>query len=258
MTELIIGKIIEGEATRWDSQSQKLKVNIMSDEQGDILGVCPAEELSMYIDNPDDTYEYTRSGAYCIGIKLRYTVIGIGDSGQLILSRKSLGEQTLKTIKDNPEIQFYGTITNINRTNMYVDIDGVSGLCQAKAATYAFVKDLSVVFEPGQTLAFTATGITSDNKLYLSHLTCVPSREETVREYDPGTVVQATILGRVDPKGDTSEKHSYFVIIDQLCSGIVEVPEDVIINYGDVITMLVKKHTPKGLRGAFVRLLKRI
>lgn len=257
MTELIIGKIIEGEATRWDSKSQTLRVNIPNDTEG-AEGICHAKELSMYIDSPEDSYEYTRSAAYCIGIKLNYIIIGIGDSGQLILSRKSLGEQTLKTIKDNPEIQFYGTITNINRTNMYVDIDGVSGLCQAKAATYAFVKDLSVVFEPGQTLAFTATGITSDNKLYLSHLTCVPSREETVREYDPGAVVQATILGRVDPKGDTSEKHSYFIIIDQLCSGIVEVPEDVIINYGNVITMLVKKHTPKGLRGAFVRLLKRI
>lgn len=244
--EIEIGKILNGIARWWSPEDQILHVEL----DDDILGILHAKDLSIYINTPSEV-GYSKAAGYCIGIKLRYVVIGNSDEGP-ILSRRLLGEKSLKALMEYPDTPFYGTVTNVKGPNAFVDIDGVYGICPLRNWAYGFVADLNFIIKPGQKFKFTQEGH-ENNKFFLSHLSCLPPKSALLDKYDLGTIKEVVVMRRLAPEPETPEYTSWLFVIDGICPGIIKIPTGIRVSSGKTITAFITKRSCEGLKASFIK-----
>lgn len=238
-------KIILGTATRWDPIKNRLIVRISENE----IGFVPGSELTTYDGFGVDQYSYSRAAAYCIDIQLPYMVTSTSIEGP-ILSRRLLAEDTITTIKSEKFHDYViGTITGFAENGVYVDVNGAYGLCLSSELSYCFLSTPSLSFNRGEKYQFAITKITEDNKLCLSRISTLPSKEVLLQEYVPNTIISGVLLAPVNRKLDNEEMQSWFFIADNTVPGMVDIPIKRKVRPGDSASIAITRHTDKGLRG---------
>lgn len=240
-------KIVEGTALRWDPQ--KLRLIVQLDDN--TIGFVPADEITTYPDL-DLKDRYSRAASYCIGIKLNYIVIATSFDGPL-LSRKLLAEDTLAVLSSEKFHDYVlGTITGIEEKNIFVDVDGVCGICSAADLSYTYLSNCGIAFKRGQKFKFAISCIAENNKLKLSRVDTLPSKESLINSYVPGTIISGKLLAQVNSQYDSETTKSWFFIAEQTTPGIVEIPSTVHTEKGLDVAINITKITKKGLRGNYV------
>lgn len=237
-------EIIKGNATRWDPETQRMIVKIGSRQ----LAYVPADQITIYPEYSIMDNGYSRAAAYCIGIELDYAVIK-RTPDEVILSRKILAELTLEKLENEKYHDFVEcTITGVEPKVVYLDYNGVYGMCPAQSLTYTYLSNCGIVFNRGEKFTFAILGI-KDDKLELSRIVTIPTKSELLEQYKPGQIISGILLSPVNNKCNDPGLRSWFFITEQTIPGIVEIPERLYIKTGRNVSIIVKKITPKGLRG---------
>ena len=233
------GKIVYGKATRF--ANEHLKVEIGENE----VGYVHASELAPYPGYTLNDEGYSKAATYCIGVKLPYLVTSISVKGP-ILSRRLLAEDTLETLKAEKLHDYVvGTITGYATNEkgiygVYVDVNGVYGLCPSAELSYCYLADPSVAFSIGDKLEFAITSITEDNKLFLSRIATLPSKEAMLEKYTKNEIVLGNLVCRVNHKRDNADSRSWFVIIDQNVAGMVDIPVNQKVRPGIPVSLTIR------------------
>ena len=238
--------IVWGTATLWEPENHRLKV-VLDDGS---IGYVEQDELTIYPEDLSHDTTYSSAAAYCVGVKLNYLLLDYTEDKTAILSRKKLAEDTIERIK-NEKFHSYvvGTITGFAPNGIYVDVNGAYGLCVSAELSYCYLSNPSLVFERGQYFVFAITEITEDNKLCLSRIATLPSKESILEKYTANTILTGILLAPVNPKLDNVKTKSWFFITEQTIPGMVDIPCTRRTRPGDKVSIAITRHTEKGLRG---------
>lgn len=252
-----MNNIVWGIATRWDPENCQLIVRL--DDTS--YGIVPENELTIYPESYKDNY--SKSASYCVGVKLKYVVISQNE-GKLLLSRKALAENTLSRLKGEMFHDYVnGIITGVEEKNIFLDIDGVYGICSASDLSYTYITNCGLVFERGESFDFTISAIKND-KLILSRVGALPSKDTLLKSYPTNSIITGRLLAPVNSKLDSPNIRSWFFINkDRISSdvtdeksipGIVEIPSKNFVkpgmDVGVVVTRINERDGhPIGLRG---------
>lgn len=251
--------IVWGIATKWDPNNHTMHVKL----DNGLTGCVCEKELTIYPDFAIQSDNYSRAAAYCVGVKLKYAVIGrSGD--KLILSRKILAENTISQLKAEKFHDYItGIITGVEEKNIYLDIDGVYGICAASDLSYTYITNCGLVFERGESFEFAISHIKND-MLYLSRVDALPSKDMLLKSYPTNSIITGRLLAPVNSKLDSPSVRSWFFINKDRISaditdeksipGIVEIPTKNFVrpgmDVGVVITRISERNgQPIGLRG---------
>lgn len=252
-----MNNIVWGIATRWDPTNCQLTVRL----EDNSYGIVPENELTIYPEKCEDNY--SKSASYCVGVKLKYAVIN-KDGDELLLSRKALAENTLAKLKNEIFHDYVtGIITGVEEKTIFLDIDGVYGICSAADLSYTYITNCGIVFERGESFDFSISSIKND-KLILSRVGALPSKDILLKSYPANSIITGRLLAPVNSKMDSPNTRSWFFINkDRISSdvtdeksipGIVEIPSKNFVKPGMDIGIVVTRINerdghPIGLRG---------
>lgn len=244
------GDVIYGVPTRWSPSTETLEVYV---DGWDKKAFVPKEELSIYSSFKEGIFP--RLLAYIIGKNVQFEVSEVGHS--LFLSRRKLANemvQEIKTALDYGVDQFViGTVTNVFKTHVFIDVSGLSGICHISNLTYARIPDSSWIVSPGDIVKVKVLDLDESNHLTLSLKQGEGTLSELLERVEVGSIMESTILSRVNPSLDTDGKVSYFMMYENgIMSGIVDIPQNIPIAYGDKVVVCILKKSERGIRASFI------
>lgn len=179
--------------------------------------------------------------------KIRFKIFHI-DSNNIILSRKASMLEALESLKKESFIQ-YASITGFSRTSAFLDIGaGIIGKSYGKEfCRNLFSNAKDVGLKLGNIISVKILSyIESEKHFELSRVAALPPVQSILRK---NSQVTCKVFGPVNDK----EGIGYFVgIFNNSFCGIVDSPY-VTLHYGDEISAIVKKITPKGVKLLFVK-----
>lgn len=236
-----LGQTVEGIANRFDSIRNILFVSLNNGKKGYVT----SDELSI-----NDEVQ-AKKASYLIGKSLFYKVIGF-DGKDYILSRRELALETWDNLERDSNTVIQATITNILSNKIFVDYRGVSGLCLMQEYSYAHIPDTSFLnLTTGTVADFLILSKDSENRLLLSHKRAFGSLEDILSSYNHADIVETKLISRVNPAKDV-DCVSYFALIGEVATGIIDIPLEIGAEIGQTIAASITKVTPSGLRGKFM------
>jgi len=234
---------VVGRVLRLNSKGQFLEVDL----GGGIIGYLPCSQATIY-------QKYKQNGVLnpsvytLVGETIQAKILSLDlEKNIIVLSRKENMLEAIKVLRHQTQIKF-ASIIGFSKLSAFVDIGaGVTARCYGRNLSnnlFIHAKDIGLkthdIF-PVDVLEF----FEETNQFEVSRTSTFPDINYILFEND---VVVCRVFGKV---GD-EEGIGYFVSIDNKYCGIVDSPE-VELNYGDNISAIISKMTPKGPRLNFIK-----
>jgi len=240
----LIGKVI-----LWNSSSKCLEVDLGNG----YTGCIPAEYASVYpVLSPDG--KITAAVRSIIGKTIIASVVDIVPNGNMIkviLSRKDKMLEAFEFISKSVGEEIDCCVSSFSSYGIFVDVgNGINGLIHYQCLCTSRVKHFSDIgLKIGDKI--TAKIISCDDKFHVSlnykdlfdNLSYILNRDD---------LIGAIILSPLNDSG-------YFAYLNPNTSAVVDVPPNVLCNYGDKIIARVKgprNNHPEDLRLTFVSFIE--
>ena len=233
-TASINGSIIEAKVTKCDSN-----YNLYVDLGNNITGIIPREEVEAI--NIDETgFPKPNICINKINKFVQFKVKDISKNDAIILSRKAVGKDAIKWIKNDLKegMKVCGIVKNIRPYGAFVEIGGgIVGLVHIEDISVARIKSPYERFKIGQKINIVVKSIDrKTNRVILSYKEVLGTWEENIKEFKEGVTVKG--IARETEKS----KNGIFVELKPNLIGLAEFKEG--IEYGQDVNVYIKKIIP--------------
>lgn len=242
--ELEKGQIVIGTAKWWDTETQKMEVQICNT---DAVGYVDLTNLTIYENLLTNSY-FPKAASFILKHEFEYKVIDVSE-GTVSLSRRALAEDLFKfspkgTIRN-------GFVTGIANNQIFADVEGANGLCVLDEIAYCCIPDVNWILKKGDYLSFYILNF-KDNRLLLSRKRAFGTFEEVLDSYRVGGIYSAKVTSDIKKFSIRPGFYSYVIIVDNIVKGIIDVPESTELKIGDNIKIVISAVLERGLSGEFL------
>jgi small subunit ribosomal protein S1 len=188
-----------------------------------LRGFVPVSHLVEFQPGEDDETRAEHLAAQ-VGIELCLKVIEYDpERGRLVLSQRAAlagpGRRAELLANLSPGQHVVGTVTNVTRFGVFVDLGGLEGLIHVSELSWGRVRHPSDVVDCGQSMEVQVLSVDKDQaRVALSLKELLPDPWETVQErYQVGDLVEGTVTNVV--------RFGAFVGLEEGLEGLVHVSE---------------------------------
>ena len=231
----INGSIIEAKVTKCDSN-----YNLYLDLGNNITGIIPREEVEAV--NIDET-GFAKPNI-CMSKINKYVQFKVKDTSKkdaVILSRKAVGKDAIKWIKDDLKegMRVCGIVKNIKPYGAFVEIGGgIVGLVHIEDISIARIKSPYERFKIGQKINIVVKSIDrKTNRVILSYKEMFGTWEDNIKDFKEGS----TVKGKA--REIEKSKNGIFIELKPNLIGLAEYKEG--IEYGQDVDVYIKKIIPE-------------
>ena len=229
------GSIIDGVVTRCDSN-----YNLYVDLGNNMQGVIPREEVEAI--NIDETgFPKPNICISKVNKVVQFKVKGIQGTDVAILSRKDVGKDALKWVKEDLQVGdiVKGIVKNIRPYGVFVEIGGgVAGLLHIEDISVARIKTPLERFKIGQKINVMIKYIDrSKERILLTYKELLGTWEENINGFSEGDIVQGIV------REEEKQKNGIFVELKPNLVGLAEYKEN--LEYGQRVNVNIRKIIPE-------------
>jgi len=234
-TASVNGNIMQAKVNKCDSN-----YNLYLDLGNNITGIIPREEVEAI--NIEETG--VPKPNICISKVdkiVQFKVKDISKNDIVILSRKAVGKEAIKWIKNDLKegMIVYGIVKNIRPYGAFVEIGGgIVGLVHIEDISVARIKSPYERFKIGQKIKIMIKSIDrKTNRVILSYKEMYGTWEDNIKEFKEGMTVKG--IARETEK----KKNGIFVELKPNLIGLADYKEN--IEYGNNISVYIKRIIPE-------------
>jgi len=225
------GKILQGFVDRCD-ENYNLHICLGNE----ITGVIPRDELDA-INMDENGLCKPNICKNKVNRYVQFKVKEICNDNKVILSRKDVGQEALKWVKNDLKqgMIVNGIVNNIRQYGAFVEIGGgIVGLLHIEDISVSRIKSPEERLSVGQKIKVMIKLIDSENnKVVLSYKELLGNWEENIQEFDEKMIVKGTI------KETDKYKNGIFIELKPNLVGLAEYKEG--FHYGQKVDVYIKK-----------------
>lgn len=228
------GDIMQGYVTKCDSN-----YNLYVDLGENKRGIIPREEVEAI--NIDETgFPKPNICINKVNKVVQFKVKDIRKDDTVILSRKAVGREALKWIKEDLEegMIVCGIVKNIRPYGVFVEIGGgVVGLLHIEDISVARIKTPEERFKVGQKINVMVKYIDRNKERFLlTYKELLGSWEENIRDFSEGDIVTGIV------RETEKSKNGIFVELKPNLIGLADYKENM--EYGEKVKVSIRKIIP--------------
>lgn len=229
------GTVMQGIVRKCDSN-----YNLHIDFGNNITGIIPREEIEAI--NIDETgFPKPNICTSKVNQYVQFKIKNIGEKDKYILSRKEVGKEALKWIKNElKEGQIVkGIVKSIRPYGVFIEIGGgIVALLHIEDISVARIKSPQERLKIGQKANFVVKSIDRENdRILLSYKELLGTWEENVKKFEEGSTVKG--IARETEKS----KNGIFIELTPNLVGLAEYKDG--IEYGQNVNVYIKKIIPE-------------
>ena len=229
------GEIVQGFVTKCDSN-----YNLYVDLGEKIKGIIPRDEVEAI--NIDETgFPKPNICVNKVNKIVQFKVKDIRSDDTVILSRKAVGKDALKWIKEDLRegMVVCGIVKNIRPYGVFIEIGGgVVGLLHIEDISVARIKTPEERFKIGQKINVMIKYIDRNNERFLlTYKELLGSWEENIKDFSEGDIVTGIV--RETEKG----KNGIFVELKPNLIGLADYKENM--EYGEKVKVSIRRIIPE-------------
>lgn len=229
------GDIINGLVTKCDSN-----YNLYVDLGKHVKGIIPREEVEAI--NVDETgFPKPNICVNKVNKIVQFKVKDIKSEDVVILSRKAVGTEALKWVKEDLEegMVVNGIVRNIRPYGVFIEIGGgIVGLLHIEDISVARIKTPLERFKIGQKINIMIKSIDrSKDRVILTYKELLGTWEENIKDFSEGDIVEG-ITREVE-----KQKNGIFIELKPNLVGLADYQEN--IQYGQRVRVNIRKIIPE-------------